>query len=81
VAVGPVGLAAGPGGPPLWGHVLLAVGLVEFLYYDMLPTQLHLMMAVAALLFRERAAPAGEAQAAGAGRRSGMQTQETLQPT
>jgi polysaccharide biosynthesis protein PslJ len=67
--------------PPFWGHVLLAVGLVEFLYYDMLPTQLHLMMAVAALSFRERGTPAAEAQAAGSGRRSGMQTQETLQAT
>jgi hypothetical protein len=47
----------------------------------MLPTQLHLMMAVAALSFRERGTPAAEAQAAGSGRRSGMQTQETLQAT
>ena len=44
----------GDRGPPFWGHVLLLVGLVECLYYDMLPTQLHLMMAVAALCLRER---------------------------
>jgi hypothetical protein len=68
--------ARAPTGPPLWGHVLLLVGLIEFLYYDMLPTQLHLMMAVAALLWRER-----EAQGPAAAGRSGMQTQEVLQPT
>jgi polysaccharide biosynthesis protein PslJ len=68
--------ARAPTGPPLWCHVLLLVGLVEFLYYDMLPTQLHLMMAVAALAWRQR-----EAQAPAAARRSGMQTQEILQPT
>jgi hypothetical protein len=50
----------GPTGPPLWGHVLLLVGLLEFLYYDMMPTQLHLMMVVAALAWRERDAQAPE---------------------
>jgi hypothetical protein len=68
------GAPTGP--PPLWCHVLLLVGLIEFLYYDMLPAQLHLMMAVAALAWRER-----EAQAPAPTRRSGMQTQEALQPT
>jgi polysaccharide biosynthesis protein PslJ len=75
--------ASRPGdrGPALWGHVLLLVGVVEFLYYDMLPAQLHLMMAVAALALREREPPAGEAQAAGPARRSRTWTQETLQAT
>ena len=61
-----------PTGPPLWCHVMLVVGVLEFLYYDMMPTQLHLMMVVAAVAWRDR-----EAQAAAAGRRSGTQTQET----
>jgi polysaccharide biosynthesis protein PslJ len=73
--------ARDPAGPPLWCHVLLLVGLVECLYYDMMPTQLHLMMAVAALAWREREARAAAAQAPAAARRSGMQTQEILQPT
>jgi polysaccharide biosynthesis protein PslJ len=62
----------GPTGPPLWCHVLLLVGLLEFLYYDMMPTQLHLMMVVAALAWRER-----DAQAPAPDRRSrvpGMNT-------
>jgi hypothetical protein len=63
-------------GPPLWCHVALLIGVLEFLYYDMMPTQLHLMMAVAAVAFRDR-----EAQAAAAGRRSLTQTQESLQTT
>jgi polysaccharide biosynthesis protein PslJ len=50
----------GPTGPPLWCHVLLLVGVLEFLYYDMMPTQLHLMMVVAALAWRERDAQAPE---------------------
>jgi xanthosine utilization system XapX-like protein len=58
-------------GPPLWCHVMLLVGVLEFLYYDMMPTQLHLMMVVAAVAWRDR-----EAQGAAAGRRSGTQTQE-----
>jgi len=62
-----------PTGPPLWCHVMLLVGVLEFLYYDMMPTQLHLMMVVAAVVWRDR-----EAQAAAAGRRSGTHTQETL---
>jgi O-antigen ligase len=52
--------ARGPTGPPLWCHVLLLIGLLEFLYYDMMPTQLHLMMVVAALAWREREAQAPE---------------------
>jgi hypothetical protein len=42
----------------------------------MMPTQLHLMMAVAALAFRDK-----EAQAPAAGRRSGTHTQEKLATT
>jgi xanthosine utilization system XapX-like protein len=64
-----------PTGPPLWCHVMLLVGVLEFAYYDMMPTQLHLMMVVAAVAWRDR-----EAQAA-AGRRSGTQTQERQLPT
>jgi O-antigen ligase len=45
--------ARGATGPPLWTHVVLLVGCLEFLYYDMMPTQLHLMMVVAALAWRE----------------------------
>jgi O-antigen ligase len=63
-------------GPPLWCHVVLLIGLLEFLFYDMMPTQLHLMMVVAAAAWRER-----EAQAGGAGRRSGIDTRESLQTT
>jgi polysaccharide biosynthesis protein PslJ len=63
----------GATGPPLWCHVLLLVGVLEFLYYDMMPTQLHLMMAVAAVAWRER-----EAQASVGARRSERQTQESL---
>jgi hypothetical protein len=66
----------GATGPPLWCHVMLLIGVVEFLYYDMMPTQLHLMMAVAAVAWRER-----EAQATAAERRSEMQTQESLLTT
>jgi hypothetical protein len=33
--------------------VVLLIGMLEFLYYDMMPTQLHLMMVVAALAWRE----------------------------
>jgi hypothetical protein len=43
----------GATGPPLWAHVMLVVGVLEFLYYDMMPTQLHLMMVVSALAWRE----------------------------
>jgi O-antigen ligase len=45
--------ARGATGPPLWAHVVLLIGMLEFLYYDMMPTQLHLMMVVAALAWRE----------------------------
>jgi polysaccharide biosynthesis protein PslJ len=58
----------GATGPPLWCHVMLLVGVLEFLYYDMMPTQLHLMMVVAAVAWRER-----EAQASQPHRRSGTQ--------
>jgi hypothetical protein len=67
----------GATGPPLWCHVMLFIGVLEFAFYDMMPTQLHLMMAVAAVAWREREA----AQAAAARRRSLTQTQETLQTT
>jgi polysaccharide biosynthesis protein PslJ len=66
----------GATGPPLWCHVMLLIGVLEFLYYDMMPTQLHLMMVVASVAWRER-----EAQAVAAPRRSGIQTQESLQTT
>jgi hypothetical protein len=66
----------GATGPPLWCHVMLLIGVLEFLYYDMMPTQLHLMMAVAAVAWRER-----EAQAAAPERRSERQTQESLLTT
>jgi polysaccharide biosynthesis protein PslJ len=56
--------ARGATGPPLWAHVLLLVGVLEFLYYDMMPTQLHLMMVVAALVWRELEAAAGARPAA-----------------
>jgi hypothetical protein len=63
-------------GPPLWCHVALAIGVLEFAYYDMMPTQLHLMMVVAAVAWRDK-----EAQAAAARRRSMDHTQESLQTT
>jgi O-antigen ligase len=66
----------GATGPPLWCHVMLLIGALEFLYYDMMPTQLHLMMVVAALSWREQ-----EAQAAAAERRSVTHNQERLQTT
>jgi polysaccharide biosynthesis protein PslJ len=64
-------------GPPLWCHVMLLIGVLEFLYYDMMPTQLHLMMVVAAVAWRDREA----AQAAAAERRSRTRDQETLATT
>jgi hypothetical protein len=67
----------GATGPPLWCHVMLLIGILEFAYYDMMPTQLHLMMVVAAVAWREQEA----AQAAAAERRSLTQTQESLQTT
>ena len=66
----------GATGPPLWCHVMLLIGALEFLYYDMMPTQLHLMMVVAAVVWRDR-----EAQAAAGGRRSGTETRETVATT
>ena len=67
----------GATGPPLWCHVMLLIGVLEFAYYDMMPTQLHLMMVVAAVAWREREA----AQADAAARRSLTQTRESLQTT
>ncbi len=52
----------GATGPPLWCHVVLVVGMLEFFYYDMMPTQLHLMMVVSALAWRELEAAAGPAE-------------------
>jgi hypothetical protein len=49
----------GATGPPLWAHVVLLIGMLEFFYYDMMPTQLHLMMVVAALAWRELEAATG----------------------
>jgi hypothetical protein len=66
----------GATGPPLWCHVALLVGVLEFLYYDMMPTQLHLMMVIAAVAWRER-----EAQASPPPRRSRTQTQELQHTT
>ena len=45
-------------GLPLWAHAVLLIGLIEFLYYDMMPTELHLMMVVAAIAWRELEADA-----------------------
>ena len=67
----------GATGPPLWCHVMLLIGVLEFLYYDMMPTQLHLMMVVAAVAWREQEA----AQATASGRRSLSHTQESLPTT
>jgi hypothetical protein len=57
----------GATGPPMWAHVLLLVGALEFFYYDMMPTQLHLMMVVAALAWRELEAAARPAASSDAG--------------
>ncbi|HYY80501.1 MAG TPA: O-antigen ligase family protein [Actinomycetes bacterium] len=64
--------ARGASGLPLWAHVVLVIGVLEFFFYDMLPTQLCLMMAVGALAMRElgaararAAAPAAAPTAAG----------------
>jgi polysaccharide biosynthesis protein PslJ len=67
----------GATGPPLWCHVVLLIGVLEFFFYDMMPTQLHLMMLVAAVAWREGEA----AQAAAAERRSLSMTEESLQTT
>ncbi len=56
----------GATGPPLWAHVMLLIGMLQFLYYNMIPDQLSLMMLAAAMAWRER-----EAQAAVPARRSG----------
>jgi polysaccharide biosynthesis protein PslJ len=66
----------GATGPPLWCHVMVLIGVLEFLYYDMMPTQLHLMMVVAAVAWREH-----EAQAPGLARRSRIQTEELQHTT
>ncbi|HZA80874.1 MAG TPA: O-antigen ligase family protein, partial [Actinomycetes bacterium] len=62
----------GATGPPLWCHVMLLIGVLEFLYYDMMPTQLHLMMVVAAVAWRER-----DAQAPAPDRRSRVPGMDT----
>ena len=67
----------GATGPPLWCHVVLLIGILEFFFYDMMPTQLHLMMLLAAVAWREEEA----AQAVAAERRSMTMTEETLQTT
>jgi polysaccharide biosynthesis protein PslJ len=54
----------GAAGPPLWVHVVLLIGMLEFFYYDMIPTQLSLMMVAAALAWREREAVAAQVLAA-----------------
>jgi O-antigen ligase len=54
----------GVAGLPLWAHVVLVIGFLEFFFYDMLPTQLSLMMAVAALAMREPAPRPATAPAA-----------------
>jgi hypothetical protein len=46
----------GASGLPLWAHVVLLIGLLECFYYNMLPTQLGLMMVAAALVMREMGA-------------------------
>jgi hypothetical protein len=45
--------ARGALGLPLWAHAALLIGVIEFFYYDMLPAQLCVMMAVAAVAWRE----------------------------
>jgi hypothetical protein len=50
--------ARGATGPPLWVHAVIAIGMLEFFYYNMIPAQLHLMMLAAALAWREREAAA-----------------------
>jgi xanthosine utilization system XapX-like protein len=55
--------AKGATGPPLWIHVVLVIGALEFFYYDMIPTQLHLMAVLAALAWREQEAAARPAPA------------------
>ena len=52
---------------------MLLIGMLEFLYYDMMPTQLHLRVVVAAVAWREQ-----EAHAAAARRRSGTETREAV---
>jgi polysaccharide biosynthesis protein PslJ len=58
--------ARGATGPPLWVHAVIAIGMLEFFYYNMIPAQLHLMMLAAALAWREREAPAAPPAAAAA---------------
>jgi len=41
-----------------WCHVMLLMALIQLIVYDMLPTQLHIMMLGIAIAFRELAKPA-----------------------
>jgi hypothetical protein len=43
---------------PFWCHVMLLMALIQLIVYDMLPTQLHIMMLGIAIAFRELAKPA-----------------------
>jgi hypothetical protein len=52
----------GATGPPLWMHVVIMIGMLEFFYYNMIPAQLSLMMLAAALAWREREAAAATRQ-------------------
>jgi hypothetical protein len=64
----------GASGLPLWAHVVLLIGLLECFFYNMLPTQLGLMMVAAALVMRELGAEparAGRGLASGPAVRSG----------
>ncbi len=42
---------------PFWCHVMLLMSLIQLIVYDMLPTQLHIMMLGIAIAFRELAKP------------------------
>lgn len=46
---------------PFWCHVMLLMALVQLIVYDMLPTQLHIMMLGIAIALRELAKPALDA--------------------
>jgi hypothetical protein len=46
---------------PFWCHVMLLMSLIQLIVYDMLPTQLHIMMLGIAVAFRELAKPARDA--------------------
>jgi hypothetical protein len=46
---------------PFWCHVMLLMALIQLVVYDMLPTQLHIMMLGIAIAMRELAKPARDA--------------------